>query len=132
MPPAASQPWIHQLRTSRPTDSAATPRRAGPTRWAASKWPPPSSALAEAEAPLPLDDEWTVSFVRKLQLQHARVREFLQSPGDRGLQIAADIARHIERLQAEIDALSADNAPSRADRRPLRPTSRRSTAARNS
>jgi len=71
-------------------------------------------ALAEADVPLPLDDEWTVSFVRKLQLQHARVREFLQSPGDRGLQIAADIARHIERLQAEIDALSADNALHRA------------------
>jgi len=63
----------------------------------------------EDSLPLPTDEGWTENFVRTLQAQHARIREFLQLQSDRWRQVAADLARQIEKLQDEVDALTAAN-----------------------
>jgi hypothetical protein len=67
-------------------------------------------ALEESEAPLNLGDEWTADFAHKLQLRYSGVCDFLQSYSERVLPVAADINRHIERLQAKAGALTTENA----------------------
>ena len=58
---------------------------------------------------LPLDDQWSDTFARTLQSQHARIREFLESRSDRWRQIVARCERQIEQLQSELAELTAAN-----------------------
>ena len=75
----------------------------------------PPAALAAPGTPAETTDAWTAQFARALQIQHARVREFLQSQRDRWRQIAAHLARQIDTLQAEIHALQATSEGLRAE-----------------
>jgi hypothetical protein len=73
---------------------------AGPTTEPGAE--PPSDNVAT-------DGEWNGAFAHALQTQHARIREFLESRGDRWREIVARCERQIERLQSEIAELSAAN-----------------------
>ena len=81
---------------------------------------PPPAAAQPAALPAPgtppePTDAWTAHFARALQVQHARVREFLQAQRDRWRQIAAHFTRQIESLQAEVHALQATSEGLRAE-----------------
>jgi hypothetical protein len=76
---------------------------------------PPPLVLDET-APPRASDEWTEGFARSLQTQHARIREFLQSRNERWRQMAARFTRQIEKLQAEVETLTAANDVLRAER----------------
>jgi hypothetical protein len=73
-------------------------------------------ALPPPAAPQPPSDEWTANFARALQIQHTRVREFLQSRRDRWRRISAQFTCQVEKLQAEVHALTVINESLRAGR----------------
>jgi hypothetical protein len=73
------------------------------------------SQVATPAAPIEGTDLWATTFTQTLQLQHARVREFLQGQRDRWQKIAAHFTRQIETLEAEVHAAQATNEGLRAE-----------------
>ena len=75
----------------------------------AARPPAEEGANGEEGAEPPPDDEWSDTFANTLQSQHVRIREFLESRGDRWRQVVARCERQIEQLQSEIAELTAVN-----------------------
>ena len=76
---------------------------------------PADATSAVSSVPAESPGVWTDQFARALQVQHTRVREFLQTQRDRWRQLAANFTRQIESLQAEIQALHATNEELRTE-----------------
>jgi hypothetical protein len=69
--------------------------------------PAPAAIMQDAE---PSDgDQWSENFAHSLQVQHTRIREFLQAHGERWRKMVAHFTRQIEKLQSAIAGLTADN-----------------------
>ncbi len=96
-----------------PADACAGPLHASSEQLPAAA--AQEAALSPANAPPEPTDPWTAHFAGALQVQHARVRGFLQDQRDRWRQIAAHFTRQIESLQAEVDGLQATNEGLRAE-----------------
>ena len=84
-------------------------------RAASSRRPPPKRPCRRRRARHRTGRRLDGQFRPCLQVQHTRVREFLQAQRDRWRQIAARFTGQIETLQAEVRALQAVNEGLRAE-----------------